>query len=357
MRGRNFLSRVVRLDAIARAAGRRPALSTLFVSFDIRAAFPSLSRSFLWRVLERHRIPKGYLNVVSALYSGAFADSRCGAARHPLFLVTSGVAQGCPLSGTIWALCMDPFARHLHSQLSSAEALAHCPAPERWCPRLEPECGVTADDVGATLPSVRILPLLIPPFTAARTHANLELQPQKCCAVPLAEECTPSVAARVSAEITALAPEWASFHVRGCTPFLGFSFGPAATLGDQWAGPIQKWRGRTGEVALSRSPAEASCRVYNFGILSVLSYVCQLYPPSPRLPPLRASRPPPSPPSPSECFWPKGALGSWLLAPVLGSQVRPRPGRVIRLADRGGYASQGRPARLGWGPGHPEGPG
>eukprot|EP00959_Pyramimonas_sp_CCMP1952_P176827 3695929-Pyramimonas_sp.AAC.1 len=61
-------------------------------------------------------------------------------------MVSSGVAQGCPLSGTIWALSMDPFARHIQSQLTSPEALALCPNPERWCPRLEPECGVTADD-------------------------------------------------------------------------------------------------------------------------------------------------------------------------------------------------------------------
>eukprot|EP00959_Pyramimonas_sp_CCMP1952_P365039 7644155-Pyramimonas_sp.AAC.1 len=63
----------------------------------------------------------------------------------------------------------------------------------------------------------------------------------------------------MSAKITDLAPEWASFHVRGSTPFLGFAFGPGATLSDQWADPIRKWQRRTTEVAHSRTPAEASC--------------------------------------------------------------------------------------------------
>eukprot|EP00959_Pyramimonas_sp_CCMP1952_P366666 7679166-Pyramimonas_sp.AAC.1 len=41
-RGRNFLGHIVRQDAIARAAGHRPGLFPALVSFDLRAAFPSL---------------------------------------------------------------------------------------------------------------------------------------------------------------------------------------------------------------------------------------------------------------------------------------------------------------------------
>eukprot|EP00959_Pyramimonas_sp_CCMP1952_P256637 5361278-Pyramimonas_sp.AAC.1 len=40
-----------------------------------------------------------------------------GGVRRPLLIAESGVAQGCPLSGTIWALVFDPFVRGIPVEL------------------------------------------------------------------------------------------------------------------------------------------------------------------------------------------------------------------------------------------------
>eukprot|EP00959_Pyramimonas_sp_CCMP1952_P178655 3734352-Pyramimonas_sp.AAC.1 len=183
---------------------------------------------------------------------------------------------------------MDPFLRHLASQLESQQARRLCPGPCRWVPKLEPECGATADDVGATLPSIGLLPLLSPPFVAARTFANLSLQTAKCAIVPLAGRCSDAVVQKYRQQILTLIPAWADFKIAGSTEFLGMQFGPAAELDAQWAAPTRKWRERVREIALSRSPTDASCRIYNFGAITVLSYLCQLFPPPVSL--LRAER-------------------------------------------------------------------
>eukprot|EP00959_Pyramimonas_sp_CCMP1952_P023320 490348-Pyramimonas_sp.AAC.1 len=113
-------------------------------------------------------------------------------------------------------------------------------------------------------PRSRSSPLSPPPCDAARALANLPLQPEKCRVVPPAESCTPAVEAKFQSMIADLAHQWSEFHVRGHTTSLGIEFGPGASLEQQWAAPSQKWRARTIETALSRSPAEASSRLYNF---------------------------------------------------------------------------------------------
>ena len=58
--GRKFGEHIVALDAECRQAGLLPAADERlpgFFSFDVRAAFPSMSQLFLRRTVERFRLP------------------------------------------------------------------------------------------------------------------------------------------------------------------------------------------------------------------------------------------------------------------------------------------------------------
>ena len=61
-------------------------------------------------MLRARALPSALLNVICAMYTSNFAlfPSPEGALEF-LFWIFSGVVQGCPLSGSLFALAMDPF--------------------------------------------------------------------------------------------------------------------------------------------------------------------------------------------------------------------------------------------------------
>ncbi len=81
----------------------------MMIFWDFAAAFPSRIHEWVWKVLTAMTILRGFINVAMALYHGCSATASTGGSRAALFWVLSGVLQGCPLSGMLFALCMNPF--------------------------------------------------------------------------------------------------------------------------------------------------------------------------------------------------------------------------------------------------------
>eukprot|EP00959_Pyramimonas_sp_CCMP1952_P395716 8291592-Pyramimonas_sp.AAC.1 len=114
--GRNFARHIVRLDTFCRIASlgddadvRMP----IFVSFDVKAAFPSMSQIWLRKVLQRFLLPEPCVCATRALMCNAVGFLRVGSEVRELATLSSGVPHGCPLSGALWALGMDPLVRAL----------------------------------------------------------------------------------------------------------------------------------------------------------------------------------------------------------------------------------------------------
>lgn len=75
---------------------------------DFMQAFPSLGHDWLLAILKAMHLPPRFVSFVRSLYKDVRSDPelrREAAARMPM---TSGVRQGCPLSGSIFALAIDP---------------------------------------------------------------------------------------------------------------------------------------------------------------------------------------------------------------------------------------------------------
>ena len=82
----------------------RPSL----VSFDFKAAFPSVSQVFLIESLEYLGVPREVMTAFRRLYvRNAQRVVLRGGRRAPPFLATVGIRQGCPLSPLLFAVVVD----------------------------------------------------------------------------------------------------------------------------------------------------------------------------------------------------------------------------------------------------------
>ena len=135
------------------------------VPLDIQNAFPSLAQAFLFLVLRMAGLYEGLLNVTRGCYEHAAAFAHLpGTPKTFLFMLASGIMQGCPLSGSMFALAFDPFLRDLYSRV---DALG---------------LGTTsacADDVVVTLHAGSLAPLLdidtVFGHAAGLAHLHLKL--------------------------------------------------------------------------------------------------------------------------------------------------------------------------------------
>ena len=114
--GRQGVNNPVTLDARARAADHLAAsdanlpiaLHPALLFFDFCAAVPSVAHALIFLVLEAIGLPRGLTNYFKSLY----ADNNCYGCFDGrlifLYVIKSGIIQGCPASGTIFVLFSRP---------------------------------------------------------------------------------------------------------------------------------------------------------------------------------------------------------------------------------------------------------
>eukprot|EP00973_Karenia_brevis_P087918 12193854-Karenia_brevis.AAC.1 len=130
----------------------------IVMTYDFKAAFTSLSQKNLYAVLIAMQVPTGLLQLIMSIYKAA--------------KVTSGVIQGCPLSGTLFVLATQPILGHLHEVIDACGK-----GVTRAC----------ADDIGCCYKSLWHLQCVNPVFKAAERAANLVLKIKKCVIAPLSK--------------------------------------------------------------------------------------------------------------------------------------------------------------------------
>ena len=84
------------------------AMLACIVLFDFAAAFPSVIHKWIRMVLHAAEAPEGLINVFEAMYSKNVALMLLEGAYLVLFEIVSGFLQGCPLSGMIFNIAIDP---------------------------------------------------------------------------------------------------------------------------------------------------------------------------------------------------------------------------------------------------------
>ena len=175
--------------------------------------------------------------------------------------------QGCPLSGIVFVLVLDPFLRAMGELLDMSGV-----SLTRAC----------ADDVGAAVSNIVAPKRYHSIFKILEKVAALKVKPKKCVIVPIATTFSMHVVSVVRDWLVGNVPEWGAMSIAKSGRYLGFEMGPAV-LEDSWSGPLAKWARRGAAIQCAGLAPSLGIFNYNARVEPVLGYVAQVAPPPDRL--------------------------------------------------------------------------
>ena len=169
--GRRALENVLDLDTKARVYSLQapPASLPVLAMWDFSTAFASVVHEWIFKCLDSYAFPVGFKNIVDSNYFFCFSYITMESIDRLLAIIRFGVLQGCPLSASLFAVCIDPFFLKIAADL---------PESSGCCVR------ACADDLGA-FSSIQALQKIFPAFQLAEAVAGLSLKASKCVLVPL----------------------------------------------------------------------------------------------------------------------------------------------------------------------------
>ena len=170
-----------------------------------------------------------------------------------LFMIVSGVLQGCPLSGTLFVLVIDPLLWSFKRKLSSTVV--------RTC----------ADDIGMALRRLDELCLIVKIFHDFEAASNLKLKPKKSILVPTVSKLSNWNVDMVRAWLRRFVPHWENLIICNSARYLGFFIGPTGGA-NQWTAAMRKCSERVVSIKLLKLPLRLAVNRHNYFALPVLGY-------------------------------------------------------------------------------------
>ena len=254
---RQLLDNVIDIDAHSHIASILAPLTALLALFDFEAAFPSVAWEWIYAVLSAIGMPPEIMRMIKKLYTNCRHFLRfCGRCKYA-FTPKSGTKQGCPLSGTIFVLLLDPIIAALAKTLGPRDVLRGY-----------------ADDLAVVLfEGMRTLKKISVIFEIVGHISGLKLKITKTILIPLGKQDMFKVKAIICDDL----PQWIGVLIQSYGKYLGFYIGPGA-CDNSWVGPAAKWADRVKQIKSTRSGLHFSASMYNTTAITTLSFVAQLVP-------------------------------------------------------------------------------
>ena len=231
----------------------------LLVLYDFASAFPSVAHAWLFCVLRAIRLWPGFYTAIHRLYQDNHTYASDGGFLIYMFPILCGILQGCPLSGSLFVLVIDPllwmFRLHINSALR-----------------------VCADDIGAALRRLEDLVVLHRLFSQFKRVSLLTLKPAKCILIMTVCDTTAGSIVHIREWLSQHIPEWRQMQIAGHAKYLGLYLGPSAGA-EQWRKPIQKFLEITAQLKDNDLPMALAVRQFNSRAVPVLGYKAQMVPP------------------------------------------------------------------------------
>lgn len=229
---------------------------------DVEAAFPSVSHEWLYRFFKHIGAPAALCMCVRMAYSGLSTTVSFGTSCTRSFRLRAGVRQGCPASGSIFAMLLDPWVRLLSRRLSAPDHVI----------------AVYADDVAVGARSLRdaARPLAAAAVVLQRA-TGLRMKGSKCVAIPCREGDTERIADALAATSV-----FGDSSVAQSARYLGITLGPRGDA-SQSRDALAKFWERTVDIVQSSWSQSERIRIFKIRAVSVLRYLLGFRPPSEEL--------------------------------------------------------------------------
>jgi hypothetical protein len=227
--GRHIEDNLFSLEAAAVSMSATNLKRAATVLFDFCTAFPSLAHAWIFMVLAAMHIPCGFIGAIRQLYACCWAMLVFNGAELGSILIESGIKQGCPLSGSIFALAIDPLIRYLlHTSVLGSICIT-----------------AFADDIAIVVANLFVmLPNILDTFRQWAQATNLCLNGKKSVIIPL---WTFDVG-MIFRWLRYMAPDFSMCSISSCAKYLGIVFGPGADL-IQWSPVEHKVLARAAEAS------------------------------------------------------------------------------------------------------------
>ena len=106
------------------------------ISLDQEKAFDRVDHDFLFSTLRAFGFGEGFVSLLGLLYKEAFCLVKvCGGLSCPV-QVQRGIRQGCPISGQLYSLAIEPLLSSLRSRLSGLCYRGCLSGPRWWSQRM-----------------------------------------------------------------------------------------------------------------------------------------------------------------------------------------------------------------------------
>ena len=88
------------------------------LSLDQEKAFDRVEHSYLWSALTAFGFGKNFIDMIRVLYCDVESMLKINGGLCAPFQVLRGIRQGCPLSGMLYSLAIEPLLQQIRGQLS-----------------------------------------------------------------------------------------------------------------------------------------------------------------------------------------------------------------------------------------------
>ena len=256
LKGRDMLMNLIDVDFAAQCISIRSTRGAIIL-WDFKSAFPSMDHDFIWDTLDSIGLPSEFVSAIQALYRNNQHRIKLQGRSFPGPEVQSGVRQGCPLSGLLFAICADVLLTRIQSVLTKGHELVRAFADDT---------AAVVHDYVTTLPVLSIL------FDEYEQISRLMLNISKTVFIPL----WPLSSSRgLRSLIQELCPLWKDIRICSKAKYLGFMIGPDAK-NDSWSKPLDKYNQRVAEWENAQCGIFWNSVYYNIFVVTTLEFVAQL---------------------------------------------------------------------------------
>ncbi len=211
---------------------QRHKLDIGFLSLDQEKAFDRVDHHYLFKTLEAFGFGTHFVSLVKLLYSDIYSMLRINGSLTRPFPVTRGIRQGCPLSGLLYSISIEPLLSMLRKQL--------CGIGVPGFPEVAPvKLTAYADDVTVIIKSTDDVTKLISCLNKFQKATSSRINWDKCASLLLGEW------EDIGPPHLPQQCKWAQDGFK----VLGVFFGTAQYIEKNWVGlanrvigRLQKWR-------------------------------------------------------------------------------------------------------------------